>query len=353
MSLFKFGSRTVGIDIGGSSVKIVEISRFRKKSTLRNYAFLESAIYDGQPFRAFEQETLFLSSERAAEAARACLAEAGIKPEKVAFSLPDFSSFFVSFDLPPMSGGELVKAINFQASKYIPVPMNEIVLDWQKVGAAQEKSSRAPMHILVVAIPRKTMEQYRKVAELLGAKDFAMEPEAFSLFRVFAPRDDKPICVIDLGAKSTTVSFGDRGGLHSSHSLDVAVEKAEKVLAEKLDVSEEEAQRIIRQEGFSTLREEVRKALTDLFSPLPVAFKESWQTLQRRGTVGNVSPRVLLAGGAAAMPGLPDHLASVLDASVEIGRPFQGVSYPTALKPVAEDIGSAFSVAVGAALRKI
>jgi len=200
----------LGIDIGSASIKIIEISRSGKKAILKNYAYLESATYGGEPFRSFEKETLSLSTERAAEAIRACFEEAEIKPQKVVFSLPDFSSFFISFDLPIMSGNELTKAINFHASKYVPIPMNEIALDWQQIDSPISKGEKkSNIHILAIAIPKTTMNQYRGVANAVGVSDFVLEPEAFSLFRIFQPKNDEPLCVIDFGAKSTTLSFGD------------------------------------------------------------------------------------------------------------------------------------------------
>ncbi len=351
MGIFNFSKNFVGIDIGSSSVKVVEVSRFRKRVSLKNYAHLESATYGDKPFRAFEKETLFLSYEASSEAIKTCFEAAGISPEKAVFSLPDFSSFFVSFDLPFMSGNELVRAINFHASKYIPVPMSEIILDWKKIGPPPAKGS-GMLHILAVAIPKKTMEQYRQVADFLKIFNFALEPEVFSLFRAFAPHDDNPLCIIDFGAKSTTLSLGDRNGVQSSHSLDVAVEKINRVLREKLKIETEASKKIIVEEGFNTGREEARHILESMISPLINAFNESWQSVQRRGyLIGTQRPQVVLVGGAAKMPGLQGYLASGLNTSVAIGHPFETVGYPAVLKPVMEEIGPSFSVAVGSALR--
>jgi len=342
----------VGVDVGSTSVKIVEISRFGKKTSLKNYAHLESATYDGKPFRAFEKETLFLEGEQSVAAIQACFDEANIQPQKVVFSLPDFSSFFVTFNLPAMDNNELAKVINFHASKYVPIPMTEIVLDWKKVGPPPSKSDKnKPLHILAVAIPKKTMNQYRQVAEAVGVSNFVLEPEAFSLFRVFAPADDQPLCIIDFGAKSTTLSFGDRYGLQSSHSLDVAVEKIVKTIQEKLEIEPEEARALLNSEGFEAKQPEVARVLTIAMASLTSAFNESWQSLLKREAISDQRPRVLMAGGAARIPGVQDYLRGSLKTKVESANPFAALDYPSILEPVVQEIGPSFSVAVGASLR--
>ncbi len=351
--LNKFFPRFIGIDIGSASVKVIELARFGKKIALKNYAHLESATYDGQPFRAFEKETLFLSSERAAEAIRACFEATEIHPQKVVFSLPDFSSFFVSFELPYMTGSELTKAINFHASKYVPIPMSEIILDWKKIDPAGDKKGGKgdPLHILAVAIPKKTMDQYRYVADLVGVSNFVLEPEAFSLFRIFASQNGESLCVIDFGAKSTTLSFGDKNGLQSSHSLDVSSDKTVKALCEKTELSPEEAMILLKKEGLTGKESEIQEIIISSLSSMVSAFNESWQSIKRKGNVTEKRPKILIVGGMALTPGLPEYLAGVLNTNVQIGNPFTGLEYPNALEPITYEIGPSFSVAIGAARR--
>jgi len=351
--LNKFFPRFIGIDIGSASVKVVELARFGKKTVLKNYAHLESATYDGQPFRAFEKETLFLSSERAAEAIRACFDATEIHPQKVIFSLPDFSSFFVSFELPPMTGSELTKAINFHASKYVPIPMSEIVLDWKKINPSgnRKEEKGEPLHILAVAIPKKTMDQYRYVADLVGVSNFVLEPEAFSLFRIFSSQNGEALCVIDFGAKSTTLSFGDKNGLQSSHSLDVSSDKIVKTLQEKAGLSPEEAMVLLKKEGLTGKQSEIQEIIISALTPMVSAFNESWQSLKKKGNVVEKRPKILIVGGMALIPGLQEYLTGVMNAKVQIGNPFTGLEYPNMLEPIIYEIGPSFSVAIGAARR--
>ena len=342
----------VGIDIGSASIKVMEVNRVGKKVVLKNYVYMESATYEGKPFRSFEKETLFLAIDQSVDAIKACFDAAEMHPHKVVFSLPDFSSFFISFELPLMSGGELTKAINFHASKYVPIPMDEIVLDWKQIGPSpRKKEKKDVLHILAIAIPKTTMDQYRGVANAVGVSNLVLEPEAFSLFRVFAPKDDQPLCIIDFGAKSTTLSFGDKDGLQSSHSLDVAGEKIIEVLKERIDLKEEEARTLLKKSGFLSDQPVVYEILAETMNPLIGAFNESWRAMQKRGSVLDQRPNVILVGGLAGIPGMSDYLKDALNTNIQIGNPMAEIEYPPALGPIIREIGPAFGVAAGASMR--
>ena len=84
----------VGVDIGTSAIKMVEVSGWGNQRRLKSYGELRSATFYETPFRTFQWNTLFLSSKEVARAIRAIQNEAGIHSTKAVFSLPDFSSFF-------------------------------------------------------------------------------------------------------------------------------------------------------------------------------------------------------------------------------------------------------------------
>ena len=101
---FKFLPRSsVGIDIGTSSLKVVELSRWGTRKSLKNYGEIQASMLYDKPFRTFDKNTLTLSSEDIARGVRAICQEAKIETKEAVFSIPDFSSFFTYFELPAMS----------------------------------------------------------------------------------------------------------------------------------------------------------------------------------------------------------------------------------------------------------
>src|SRR3989344_1376468 len=126
-----FPQSFLGIDIGTSYLKVVELSKWGERISFKNYGELKASLLYDKPFRTFEKNTLLLSSLDIARALRAIFEEAKMKSRKGVFSIPDFSSFFTNFELPPMSKSELAEAVQFEARKHVPLPISEVTFDWQ------------------------------------------------------------------------------------------------------------------------------------------------------------------------------------------------------------------------------
>ena len=149
-----FPKKMVGIDIGTASIKVVEISRWGQGKALENYGEIKSVSLYKEPFRNVEKGSYLLSNYFVSRAIRAVLDEARIKTKAAIISIPDFSTFCTSFELPPMSANELKDAVYYNASQYIPLPITETTLDWRLIGGIPgEKQSG--LKIFLVAIPNQ------------------------------------------------------------------------------------------------------------------------------------------------------------------------------------------------------
>ena len=98
-----FPEKFLGIDIGTSSIKMVELSSWAGRKKLENYGEISASVLYKKPFRTADKSSLILSDKDIARAIKAVTEEAGIKSRHVAFSIPDFSTFFTTFELPAMS----------------------------------------------------------------------------------------------------------------------------------------------------------------------------------------------------------------------------------------------------------
>lgn len=334
--------KSTGIDIGVSSIKIVELSRLSHKIRLENYAQLKAADPYHKPFRVFQQQSLLLSVDKITNALQESFSKAEMQPKKLVFSVADFLTFFTTFKLPPMKKEELETAVRFEAEKYIPLPLQQVSFDWEIIQGQAEKEEK---EVLLVSIPKDIISQYQKVSQNLGIEDFTLEPETFSLHRLFA-YDHKITCLVDIGAQSTSITIGWPKVITVSHSLDISGYKMTEAIRTALQVDIQAAERIKETQGLSGLSQ-VSSVLAPLMREL---VKGIQSTIQSSSTDQEVS-KIILTGGGSKTPGILDYLKTALNLPVEEGDPFSKMNYPRALQERLHEMGPFFSVAVGAALR--
>ena len=216
-----FPKKMVGIDIGTTAVKIVELSRWGQGKTLENYGEIKSTSLYKDSFRSIEKGSFLLSDYFISRAIKAILDESKIKTKAAIFSVPDFSTFCVSFELPPMTAKEIHQAVYYHSPQYIPLPITETTLDWRIIGGTPG-DSQSPIKIFLVAVPNQIVQEYQRVAEKSGLELYAIEAETLGITRALVKDRKKIICLIDIGAQSTTINIVDRGNLKKSYSFDFA-----------------------------------------------------------------------------------------------------------------------------------
>ena len=333
----------LGVDIGTSAVKIVEISRMGNRKKLENYGEMQSSFLYEKPFRTFEKSTLTVTSNDVVRAILAILKEANMKAAKACFSIPDFSTFFTTFQLPSMTEAEVPSAVQYEARQYIPLPLSEVTLDWQIVGKKMDSQKKSgDFNILLVAVPNEVIQQYQNIAAASKLELIALEAEVFSLNRALAAGAESAVALIDMGARSTTISIIDKGFLRLSHSSDTAGSDFTNLIVRSLDVDYETAEKNKRQEGLSPV----------ILPMVDLIINEVRKISQSFFRTDNKEPqKIILAGGSALLPGLADYFSKELDKTTEIANPFASLYYPPILEGTLKEMGPSYAIAVGAALR--
>jgi len=104
--------------------------------------------------RSYNKEDLVLSNNDIAEIINFILQDAKISTKDAGFSIPDFSSFFTTLQLPTMTKEEISQAVKYEIRPYIPLPLSEVTLDWIII---EGEVGKAPLKILGVAISNDTI----------------------------------------------------------------------------------------------------------------------------------------------------------------------------------------------------
>ncbi len=344
----------LGIDIGTSAIKLVELSRWGERRKLENYAEASASILYEKPFRTFEKSTLLLSSSDISRAIKGCLEEAKIKTRQCSFSIPDFSSFFTSFELPPMSKEELPQAVRYEARQHIPLPLSEVSLDWQIIGGEPPNHQKTKLKILLVAVPNEVINQYREIAALSQLKLVSLEAEVFGLARSLIGADDKRvIAIVDIGAQSTTCSIIEKKVLKVSHSFDMGGNELTERISKALTLDYEAAADLKKKHGILTAEgqdltaENILSPLIDLiFGEIEKISGNFYQSERKE------IQKIIIAGGTAWLSGLKEYFGNHFkNIEIEIASPFLNIFYPPILEKTLKQMGPSYAIAVGTALR--
>ncbi|OHA00687.1 MAG: hypothetical protein A3C07_00500 [Candidatus Sungbacteria bacterium RIFCSPHIGHO2_02_FULL_47_11] len=343
-------TRVVGIDIGMFSVKVVQLRYEGERAILETYGELLSEQY----FKNAEQITgggfLRYLDNDVATLLKDVLRESNVTAKEAVLSVPATASFVTPISFPRLSEKELESAIPLEARKYVPIPLSEVILDWDVLETEGEKDS---IEVLLIAVSREVVEKFKRVAKLAEIIPLALEIETFSLARSLARYDMVPTALINFGHTATTLTVVDKGRLQISHSIGRGAQELTKALERGLKVSAARAEALKREVGMSERIEE--REITSVMTPLVRAL---FAELERLLSLYNrKSPRkiqkVLLAGGGSNLQGMVEYVVSKFGVEVARANPFGRIVSPVFMQPILRELGPTFSVAVGLALREI
>lgn len=363
--LNKIGSTSensaIGVDIGSSSIKIVEIKRKGGKAVLETYG----AIALG-PYADLEAgKTTNLSVEKIAVALQEVLKQSGVTGKSVAVSIPIQSSLIFTLDLPVTIGeDEIATIVPTEARKYIPVPITEVSIDYfilpkREQSFEEMNNPEAPIvpvdkiNVLVVATQNDAVGRYRSILSQGDLVPSFFEIEIFSSIRANFEHELSPVLLMDFGASRTKLSVVEFGMVKSYHTIDRGGADITNSISKSLSIPFAEAEKM--KKDFGLYGDPAEKTLADIIKVhIDYIFSETNNVLlgYEKKNDRTIS-KVIFTGGGALLKGLREVAANNFRADIETGRPFSKVEAPAFLEKVLLSMGPEFAVALGLALRKL
>lgn len=345
--------RSLGVDIGTWAIRIVELSEWKGRIRLENYGEIKTLLLSEKPFKMFKRSALLLPAHRTGESLKELLKKAGVKSKGVSFSIPDFSTFFTAIEFPSMGKKELEDAVRYEARRHVPLPLSEVVLDWQLINRKvppEKKEKEGKVRVLLVAVPKEVIGQYQGAAEAAQLELFSLEAEVFSLIRALRGDLAKISALIEIGAQSTTVSIIEGEELKTTHSFDVSGNELTQTLSRSLEIGYEEAEVLKKTKGIKSEGsvKEVLMPLIDLILTETKRVLGNFVKEEERKV-----EKLILAGGTALLPGLKEYFSKQLGKEVIIANPFKEFFYPAILEETLKEIGPTFAIAAGIAKRAL
>jgi type IV pilus assembly protein PilM len=332
-----------GLDIGSYSIKIIQAEKKGKEYKLTAWGEVRTPVsLDSES----EQDKITLQ-----ETIKKLAADAKITTKNVVLGLPETEVFSQIIQLPPLSKAELASAISFEAEQYIPVPLEEVQLEYLVLKSPPKGAVNENMEVLLIAAKKKTLLKMVESVEKAGLVPLAVETEALSLVRNLENySSNQAQFLIDFGHSSTDMMVIYKGVLQFIRTLNTGGEALTRAVAKNLKMEPLQAEQYKASYGIEEdqLEGKVAKAIMPTLSVILEEIKKGFAFFNQNNPDVKIA-NLILSGGGADMPGLSSYLAKTTNLEVLVLDAFNNFSKEEGFpKNMAK---SRFSVAVGLALR--
>ncbi len=337
----------LGLDIGMSTIKVVELGLHNGKPCLENYAWLSVEKLGKKNDNINSDFFKFTLPAYIKKIVK----ESGIKTKKTFLAIPAFSGLITLIDFPDVPDSDMEQAIKFEAHKYIPTSLNEVGLSWEVV----EDSFVNPLNgvkkkkkkVLLVVASKNKIIAYENIVNQVGLKAEGIEIESIPMTHSLVGNDKGNFFVLDIGYKTCNIIYVQKGIIVANRNINAGGKDITNTIAKALGVTYEKAEMIkVSGKNFFSLESSIQFPSLEIISQEIARILESFS---RNGNQPNVDA-LILSGGTAKLVGLTGFFQDKFKIKTIVGNPFSRIRYNEKLEPFINNIKSQFSVSVGLAL---
>jgi len=310
-----------GLDIGFNNVKIMQVETHNKRSIISGYGlttFDAGVIKDG----------VIVDHEKIAATINELFDKklvGDITTRRVVASIPAAKTFTRAMQLPKLKTKDIAQAVSLEAEQYIPVPTDELYMDHTVISSNEKETE-----ILAVAVPKKIVDSYKTLLNLLGLEGVGFESTISASSRLFvhSEQSDVPTVLIDFGTVSSDITIYDNG-LIVTGTVPGGGESFTELIAKALDLSHSEANTIKIKYGIgmSKKQKEISTAVMPLLDRLTKEVRRMIRYYEDRNTTKRKINQVVTLGGGANMPGLSEFMTSTLRLPVRMCDPWHRLDF--------------------------
>ena len=345
--------QVIGLDIGTHSIKLVQLSRNKKKWELINLGIM--------PLKpeAILNNTI-INADSIISAIKNLVDMEKIEIKDTVLSVSGPSVLIKKIKLPFMTEEEIAETVSWEAEQYLPVDIEDIHLDFQVLekGAFMSDEEGAEFEVLLVAVTREKVEDYTNMVLEAGLNPAIVDVDAFALENSCELNYDTEeaglLALVDIGASLTKVHLLKDGRTVFAKDVPVGGNLYTKEIEKELGASFEDAEAMKmgeEREGFS------KKSVSDIMARTTETIREEIQNaldLFRKENKEDVS-KMLLSGGCSLIKGIDQYFSEKLNIPVELSNPFKKIYINEKIfdREYIEEMASLAAVGVGLALRRL
>jgi len=344
MSLLSGVSAFFGLDIGTTAVRLVELHGNGPVKTLVKYAYVP---VDSKIVLSDSKS----DQQKLAQVIKDLLAQARMTTRNVAVGIPSQRVFTAVVDFDRLPQAELAKAIRYQADSLIPTPLESSKIDWAVIGDSPKDKTK--VEVLLSSVENTFIEQRLDMLESIGLEVIAFEPDNLALTRAMVAQDNgAPQMVLDVGSKTTDLVITMNGAPRLTRSIPTGAEAIIRAAAQNLNIEDKQARQFVFKFGLGQdkLEGRIYDAIIGTIDILTGEIDKSIKFFQSRYGETRIG-RMIVTGGASALPEFPLYLANKFGMEVEIGNAWRNVSFSPERQNELLAVSNHFGVAAGLAER--
>jgi len=336
----------VGLDIGSSSIKAIELKKTKGQIEVAHIGF--------EPLASdIVVDSMIVDSGSVSSAISKIFAENTMKSKLVATSVSGHSVIVKKISIPTMSEQELGEQINTEAAQHIPFDISDVNIDFQILS---EDTSGPQMDVLLVAVKKDKILNYTNVLSLAGRSPAIVDIDAFALQNCYEynydPAPGATVALLNLGASVMNINIVKGTTPLFTRDVSVGGNQYTDSLQKELDLSFDDAESLKLGKQVGTVSADAKAPILQQVTEIIVLEIQKTFDFFRATAPGEHIERIYLAGGSSKVPGLIEALRQEFSIPVELLNPFQRVTLPLGdTAGLVEQNAGQLAVAVGLALR--
>ena len=339
----------LGLDLGKHSFRAIEAEKTKK-----GVVVVRTGVYDNSKINLDDPSKDAIKEY--SDAIRNFVHDAGFGTSKVILALEEKDIFMRVISVPIMSDKELRSSITFEAEQYIPLPLKDVNLSYQKLEIPTNKKGK--ISVQLVAAKKDVIDKYINIVKDAKLIPIGVEPEALSVGRALTTdTNNEANLILHAGYHKSIIIITLKGSVVFTRTLSIGGDAMTRTIEQNLHLDYMQAEEYKKAYGLNQDQADgkIFESLKPMFENIisEIGRAQMFFTTHHPGV--NIN-RVVLSGGTALMPGLLLFMANNLNVEVELANPFRNIIF---FKDIANkkdwhvENGPLFSVPVGLALKEM
>jgi type IV pilus assembly protein PilM len=343
-----FSKQLVGLDIGSSAIKIVELKPYKKDRyqliSLGTGLLPQETMIDGA----------ILAKQPVADTIKRIYADNKVASRNVCASISGHSVIVKKISLPRQHEEDLQESIRWEAEQYIPFDVADVNLDYQVLTDQKDATS---MDVLLVAVKKEKIADLTSVIAMAGKTPTVIDVDAFAVLNAYEvnyqPSASSTVALLNIGASLINIVIVKGRDFLFTRDVSIGGNHYTDFLQKEFNISFEEAESLKLGNTVGDIKEEdARNVLMSVTEILAMEVSKTFDFFKTTGSQQKID-RILLSGGTSQVAGLPEYLAEKFEVPTEQFDSFRSIHYdPKHFDPeYVKLISPQMAVAVGLATR--